>query len=210
MSTLTPGDPMRAGRAQGGQVRHSICCRCGTTRTVSSKHWPRGQRTSPGDSADLIADMARELPHVDYWRNREPYVRCLEDLKCSTCGSVTEHAMVFGDGRRDRNEEENGSYATGSPLDVLIVEFVAFGMAVRWRDDLSERLAAGARQYLDDNTWELELNSGLPASMLEVALHRLRDFLQDGNATTRWFVHPADPAKPWTRANRVMFFVGTP
>jgi hypothetical protein len=86
-------------------ARQSLCCVCGALRTVSANYAPRGRYTSAGDDPGRIAQMQES--GGDYWRDRRPWRRCLENLKCSTCGTVTEHAMVFADSRGDWNEERD-------------------------------------------------------------------------------------------------------
>lgn len=86
-------------------VRRSLCCICGTLRTVSASFPPRGRYTTEGDDPSHIAQM--QQGGGDFWRDRQPWRRCLENLKCATCGRVTEHAMVPDAGRRDIKEEQD-------------------------------------------------------------------------------------------------------
>ena len=96
-------------------VRQSLCCECGNLRTVSAKASERNGTGPWGASPDQIAEALQRTRCVSarqYWERQRPYERALEDLKCATCGKVTQHAMVApatspGGAYRDRAEEEN-------------------------------------------------------------------------------------------------------
>lgn len=162
---------------------------CGTVRTVSAAYPPRGRYTGRGDAPELIAKMRQwDIP---YWIDREPYRRCLENLKCATCGRVTEHAMVFDERQRDINEEQDHQVTLEwQDVDRFANDFRALGMDVVWRDDMVEDLAAGIRQYLDDNTWSLELNALMPADRVLRALTKLWKVALEFECDTKWYVHP--------------------
>lgn len=170
-------------------ARQSLCCECGTLRTVNGNYAPRGEYTGYGESPERIAEMQQY--DIPYWRDREPYRRCLEILKCATCRRTTEHAMVFPDSRRDINEEEDwaASRAWGE-VDRVIDDFRSLGMCINWRDEMKEDLAAGIRQYLDDNSWALEINECVPAERILDALAKLWKVVLEFDANTKWYVHP--------------------
>jgi len=90
-------------------VRQALCCECGNLRTVKAGAGRRNH-VSTGESPERIAELRDFAP--DYWSQIEPYHRLLEDLKCTPCGKVTQHAIVVpvsgpGGAYRDMAEEEN-------------------------------------------------------------------------------------------------------
>src|SRR5665648_1235927 len=99
-------------------VRQALCCECGNLRTVKARAGRRNH-VGPGESPERIAELMDFAP--DYWSRISAYHRLLQDLKCTPCGKVTQHAMVApasgpGGAYRDSAEEENlGAVACAAP-----------------------------------------------------------------------------------------------
>ncbi len=100
----------------------ALCCECGTFRTCRR---PRGVYTSgditraremlawiEGKIADSRARGRRitnsQEACLAFWRERveRPYENHTGDLRCSTCGRSTRHALVLGAGTAARDETE--------------------------------------------------------------------------------------------------------
>ena len=187
-------------------VRRSICCGCGNIRTVSANHSPRGWNGCEADSAERIAEMRRFYPSNEFWRRREPWVRCIEELKCPVCRKVTRHAMV-AHRPCDLSEEENGTenlnwqQVYGTIDDICLLT----GATVEWEErDAGATVVSGLRQYLDDGRWFLFIRSGFGATVTYNTLTQLyKALLQDD---TRWFVTGPDEDDPEVVPSRFLGF----
>lgn len=177
-------------------VRQSLCCLCGTLRTVSANFAPRGEYTSYGESAEHIAEMQQY--DIPYWRDREPYRRCLENLKCATCRRITEHAMVFPASRPDVNEEQQAEDLQAWQRAYDAAQDVASltGARIDWceRRSSSGKVVASLLQYLDDGEWFLTVYDGSTAQEATDALHKLYMHLLTDDA--KWYVTGPDPLDP--------------
>ena len=118
-------------------VRQALCCECGNLRTVKAGAGRRNH-VSTGESPERIAELRDFAP--DYWSQIEPYHRLLEDLKCTPCGKVTQHAIVVpvsGPGGayrayRDMAEEENlGALAPATEDPGGVLERTARELGIR-------------------------------------------------------------------------------
>lgn len=73
--------------------RDALCCTCGRLRTVTDAGAVRAARR--------VSVSEHPLPGQDAgWR-------CLTELKCSTCGLVTRHALIREDPYRDYAEKRD-------------------------------------------------------------------------------------------------------
>lgn len=116
------------------QVR-ALCCQCGTLRTAK----PRGAYTGESDGGE----------------------RCLMLRKCRTCGVDTDHAWLRDDLADDVRAglDVSLSQALSPAVTQLIDSFEACEVRV-WSPELrwKEGQVAMLCQWLDDNTWSLNLN----------------------------------------------------
>lgn len=114
--------------------RVSLCCECGTVRDAASGGNPRGANTGEGGyiSPELIAER-RDQWAVETskkaeamracWAEREPWSRCVEKLKCRTCGKVTPHAYIRNDEHHNYIEDRERARPIHLTFDMLIAEW---------------------------------------------------------------------------------------
>lgn len=133
-------------RERHAQVR-ALCCDCGNVRTTSTY----GSHGEP--DAAVLATWAR----FDLAPSR-----CTVWRKCQICGEQTRHAWLRDDlPAEDRADLDAPLSQRLSPLVSELVQGLrACGVRVWWEpaETFRPRQVAALRQWLDDNSWHVELN----------------------------------------------------
>jgi hypothetical protein len=186
-------------------VRRSLCCECGNLRTVKATAYPRNYQDE-GDSPEHIEEMralvrGRNAATVRFWECKRPWHRMLEDLKCTPCGRVTQHAIIREGKYRDIAEEHMGTLVVPDEdlwpvVDAAIAQLQACGVRVFWERDEREDVLGWVTRYLDDGAFAVELNEIVPpADVLKVIDWAWREMADDANAA-KWAVTPGDDGEP--------------
>ena len=172
------------------QVR-ALCCECGNVRTTSTY-------AAYGEPAPATADRLAALGY-------EP-TRCTVSRKCAVCRKQTTHAYLRDDlSPEDRQRRERSLSDALSPVVTEMVEMLEeCEVRVWWKpeEDWHPRQVALIRQWLDDNTWHVELNEAANVVHLAGALEgawllmaEARDDL-GGDGWRSVAGDPDDPAYP--------------
>lgn len=81
-------------------LTRALCCDCGQVRTVKRKHRPPRYVPDCGSGYLASHEGRRRFPFA------QPGDRCVGDLRCSHCDTVTRHAILRdGDKYADAAEE---------------------------------------------------------------------------------------------------------
>lgn len=184
-------------------TRTSLCCECGTPRTVSDNYAPRGDYTyRMGWTPEEIERCRRAKPDSPYYAELRPWIGGLERLKCATCKTQTDHAIV-PDYPGDPCEEANNAGVRAWQRARAVAEDIVMltGARLEWCERVScpPGIAAQLSQYLDDGEWFLTVFEGHDADMVTSALEWLYKAILTPD--TRWFVLGPDPID----ADRVPF-----